>query len=176
MKRYLPYYLLTLCMFSFSDCKKDKRSQPDNPYGLPNATHNGSMIFAWRVNGQNQIVASDLYSQKKGKITKDSTTVFSSFGNAYYFGVLTFVVYGNAMIQKPYDLSNPVQTKFIYGTDSTCMGISSTVTAINEALGTLTFTKLDSLNKIISGNFSFKIPVPGCDTLNFTDGRFDVGY
>jgi hypothetical protein len=174
MKRFLPYYLLTLFIFSFSDCKKDKGSQPDNTYGLPNATQSGLMMFACRMNGQN--VISSVTSSQNGKIAKDSIWVFSSFGNADYFGMIRFLVYGNAMTHVQYDLSNPMQTEFSYSTDSTCMGISSNITSVNTALGTLTFSKLDSVKKIISGNFSFKVAVPGCDTLNFTDGRFDIGY
>jgi hypothetical protein len=175
MKKLRPYYLLAFFLFSFSNCKKSNGSKLDNPYGLPNATQNGSMVFACRINGQNRIAAANITSQN-GNISKDSVTVFSGFGDAFYFEDVSLIVYGNVKINTPYVLEDTMQTGFSYDTDSTCFGISSNVIFIYKAYGTITFTKLDSINKIISGNFSLKVPVPGCDTLNFTDGRFDVRY
>ena len=174
MKRLKLFYVLTFLLLAFSNCKKDG-SNSDNPYGLPNATQNGSIVFACRINGQNRIAGSGSNSQN-GNISSDSVTVFARFGDAYYFEVVSLIAYGQVKINFPYSLEDGLQTSFLYDTDSTCFGISSNVTLTRTAIGSFTFTRLDSVNKIISGNFSFKAPVPGCDTLDFTDGRFDVGY
>src|SRR5580693_9529297 len=158
MKKLHLYYLLTLLLFSFSNCKKDG-SNSDNPYGLPNATQKGSMVFACRINGQNRIAGSDIISQN-GNISKDSATVFAGFGDAYYFERVSLIAYGQVKINYSYTLGDSLQTRFLYDTDSTCNGISSNVTFVHNAYGTITFTRLDSVNKIISGNFSFKVPMP----------------
>jgi hypothetical protein len=42
--------------------------------------------------------------------------------------------------------------------------------------GELALTKLDKINKIASGTFNCIIPIPNCDTLKVTDGRFDIKY
>ena len=42
--------------------------------------------------------------------------------------------------------------------------------------GVLTLTKFDTINKIVSGTFSFKISTPECGLIEATDGRFDVKY
>jgi hypothetical protein len=43
-----------------------------------------------------------------------------------------------------------------------------------SANGLLTLSKVDTINKIISGTFSFTVATDYCDTFRFTDGRFDL--
>jgi hypothetical protein len=42
--------------------------------------------------------------------------------------------------------------------------------------GTLTFSKIDRINYIISGTFEFSTVTQGCDTIRITEGRFDMQY
>ncbi|MFH6985928.1 hypothetical protein [Marinoscillum luteum] len=42
--------------------------------------------------------------------------------------------------------------------------------------GSITFTKIDRTNLIISGTFEFSTVTAGCDTVKITDGRFDMQY
>jgi hypothetical protein len=172
MKKLRIYCLLTLLFLSFSNCKKDG-SNSDNPYGLPNATQNGSMVFACRINGQSSEAKPSIFSQN-GNISRDSVTVFAEFGTAYYQRV-GIIVYSAVTLNHSYDFSDSAKTRFIYDSDSTCFGVPGYLIA-RRAFGTITFTKTDTINKIISGTFSFKVAVTGCDTLNFTDGRFDIRY
>jgi hypothetical protein len=174
MKKLQLYYLLSFLLFSFSNCKKDG-SNSDNLYGLPNATQKGLRVFACRINGFNRIAGPGSASMN-GYVTSDSVAVGGEFGDVNYFEHVGITVYGKVKVNIPYSLTDSMQTKFLYGTDSTCFGVSSNLTFVNHAYGSVTFTRLDSVNRVISGTFSFKAPVPGCDTLNFTDGRFDVGY
>jgi hypothetical protein len=173
MKKYLPYYILTLFILSFSDCKKDTVKY-DNPYGLPNATQTGAGIFAWRLNGENMVAKNDIYRQI-GKYSSDSTTLGAVFGNNYYL-IFGIHVIGNAQLNSSYSINDNNNLRFYYGSDSTCFGISSKSIQVDTAFGSITFTRVDSVNKIISGTFSFRVPIPNCDTLNFTDGRFDMHY
>jgi len=64
----------------------------------------------------------------------------------------------------------------IYATTSTCLGVSFNVTTSNAINGSVTLTKLDKSNNVVSGSFSCAIPIPNCDTLKITDGRFDIKY
>jgi hypothetical protein len=66
-------------------------------------------------------------------------------------------------------------TYCLFDTDSTCQQIV-TVTYVYPRTGRITFTKVDTVNKIISDSFEVQIPIPGCDTLSATYGRFDILY
>jgi len=46
----------------------------------------------------------------------------------------------------------------------------------NTLSGSVTITKLDRLNYIVSGLFEFKTVTQSCDTLKVTNGRFDIRY
>jgi hypothetical protein len=173
MNKILPYLIVLISILSFFDCKKDNVKY-DNPYGLPNATQTGAGIFAWRLNGENMIAKNGVYSQG-GKYSYDSTILGASFGNSYYL-VFGIHVLGHAKLNSAYAINDKNNLRFYYSSDSTCFGISSKTIEVDTAFGSVTFTRLDSVNKIISGTFSFKVPIPNCDTLNFTDGRFDMHY
>jgi len=42
--------------------------------------------------------------------------------------------------------------------------------------GTVTITRFDDVNFIISGTFAFTTATKDCDTIRVTDGRFDIPY
>jgi len=42
--------------------------------------------------------------------------------------------------------------------------------------GSISFTKIDRTNFIVSGQFEFSTVTQSCDTVRITDGRFDVQY
>jgi hypothetical protein len=175
MKRIVPYYILCLILFSSAECKKNNTPVvADNPYGLPNATQNGSDIFACRVNGQNRIAKTTSGSQG-GYITKDSVSVGGAFGKASFENI-ALLVYGKVNLNTPYRLDDTVKTKFFYDSDSSCFGITADVVKVFKASGTVTFSRIDSVKRIISGTFLFNVPIPNCDTLYFTDGRFDINF
>lgn len=49
-------------------------------------------------------------------------------------------------------------------------------TTDNLNTGTLEITRLDTINRIVSGRFAFTAADPGCGTMPITEGRFDVVY
>ena len=54
-------------------------------------------------------------------------------------------------------------------------GLMCIITINNSKTGTIQLTKFDTVNKIVSGIFdSLAFPIPGCDTLYVTSGRFDL--
>lgn len=61
-------------------------------------------------------------------------------------------------------------------TDSICQGFTGRMRSFSKA-GNLVITKFDTTRRIVSGIFDgLAFPIPGCDTLHVTNGRFDYYY
>ena len=175
----MPLAVLLFLCFCFAQCHKDKTPAPDNPYGLPNATQTGAGVFACRINGTNAIAKNDIYHQGGG-VHNDTLGIFGSSPSGRFFNIISLGVYGNLKESVTYNFKDSIHTFCLFGTDSTCQLIVS-VTNTYPKNGSFILTKLDTTHKnttqnIISGTFSFKVPISGCDTLNVTDGRFDISY
>ncbi len=159
----------------FAQCKKNNNASiSDNPYGLPNATQTGAGAFACRINGENFIARNDI-DHINGVLRNDTIGIGGSFLVGNFFDIISIGIYGNLKAGSVYGFSDTIHTSCLFGTDSTCQAIVS-VTTIYPRIGSIILTKLDTINKIISGTFNIKIPIPQCDTLNVTDGRFDYQY
>jgi hypothetical protein len=172
-----PIFLLLIFIItsSSSKCKKNEGPPADNPYGLPNATQTGAMVFACRINGQSWN-ATRYFPYLDGKIGNDTALAFANLGNSDFFLNITLTVCGNLHINQTYPLNDTTKTRFYFSTDSTCLGISGNVVKVFIANGSVTLTRIDSVSKIISGIFAFNIPIPSCDSLQVTYGRFDINY
>lgn len=171
-------WLLGLCVIlTASQCKKSVGPPPDNPYGLPNATQTGANIFACRINGQNWISKTDIF-HLGGGIQNDSLGMHGSVVKDNSFQDIGISLYKNLQQGNLYNLGDSLKGHFFYITDSSCVSAGSwnSIIRSNSISGSLTLTRLDRTNKIFSGTFNCRIPIPQCDTLNVTDGRFDVKY
>lgn len=151
----------------------------DNPYGLPNATQTGAGIFACRINGVNFIAP---YGPEAvgGFIINDSLTVHGKFITGRFFYFLVFGVFKSLHENTTYNLSDSINNYCEFGTDSTCQQVLQ-VTTIYPHSGSITITKIDTTGhtgstNIISGAFNCKVPISNCDTLEVTDGRFDLSF
>lgn len=168
--------LLFLC-FCFAQCHKDKTPAPDNPYGLPNATQDGHGLFACRINGVNVIAKNDInHIGAWMSANRDTLNARGSFGKNFFQFFAIGTIIKNRQINISYSFQDTLLTSFLYGTDSTCSGISSGFPDITKAIGSMTYSKIDTINLVESGTFNCKIPIPNCDTLNITEGRFDIQY
>lgn len=156
-----------------TECHKNG-SPPDNPYGLPNATQTGAGIFACLVNGR-QFIAHYDATLSGAKYSQDTIGVTGSPKIADFSEVIGFQVVGSPIQTGTYPI-NGMATYAEFLTDSTCLGISFNETAANATSGSVQLTKIDTVNKIISGTFQFVFPIPSCDTLKVTEGRFDYRY
>ena len=158
-------------ILSCSSCKNAAAPVPDNPYGLPNATQTGANTFACRINGKNYIVSN--WNIGSGTLLNGDTLLGcrAPFGSQS-FTYLTLSL-KNKFSPELYSLDN-INYSIQYLTDSTCLGILSTVLNANSIIGQIEVTRLDKVNRVFSGKFNCKIPLKGCDTLNITDGRFDT--
>ncbi len=173
--KFILSVFLIITLFTFNQCKKCNTTDPapDNPYGLPNATQTGANMFACRVNGNNWISKTDIYNL--GAFVGSDTLSFGGSGGGNYFNRLYFFI-RNASQGASYllnDLQNRTGGVFITSTSNPC--VNGTLTS-NSISGILSISKYDVPNNIISGNFNCTIPIPQCDTLKITDGRFDIKF
>ncbi len=166
----------TCFILAFAACKKEKNNPPpDNPYGLPNATTEGKNIFACRVNGENWIVQNSIYTLGGG-VQNDTLSVSGSSDGNNYFHRLTLYISENIVSGNSYNI-NSFNRILLSANWTPCNGaMGSNVINQFATSGQIILTKYDADNKIISGKFSCRIPIPNCDTLNITDGRFDIRY
>ncbi len=178
MKNTTLLLLLIILVTTSINCKKDTDSKPDNPYGLPNATRTGANTFAYLKNGVPQIAKSGIYTMA-GNVTNDTLAISASSGDANYFERIGITIRGNLQEGMMYQIDNPAPGYRIIGmsTNKNCLGyLGSNVINSYSTIGSVVLTKLDKTNKIISGTFNCKMPIPNCDTLNITEGRFDIKY
>ena len=176
MKKTLLLPLLA-CIFIFAQCKKDKNSpEPDNPYGLPNATQTGANVFACRVNGVNWVSGKGIYKMG-GEVSNDTLSCWGIRKDTDHLNDLVIQLRGGAAQGGQYSLSATGSNYIRYVLGKTCNGyLGSNFLTLFSTSGSVTISKIDRINKIISGTFNCKVPVPTCDTLYVTDGRFDIRY
>ncbi len=159
-----------------NQCKKGNNDvQPDNPYGLPNATQTGANIFACRLNGQNWISLRDI-AHLGGGIINDTIGISGGLNSGNGAQDIILNVKGNFQQNFQYTINNTnVLAQFT--TTRLCNSATVGFYLYSSIDGFLKFTKIDQTNKIISGTFQFNIIRQNCnDTLRFTDGRFDIKY
>jgi hypothetical protein len=168
-------FLITLLLLlGSSQCKRSIYPPPDNPYGLPNATQEGKNTLGCLLNAQKYIayVGSPVTG---AKYVKDTIGVEGSRKITDYYVYIGFQITGNP-IQIGTQNINGMGTYGIFGTDSTCQGISFLQTTTYAISGAPQLTKLDTVNHIVSGTFNCIFPIPICDTIYITYGRFDFNY
>ena len=179
MKSFKLFCPVVICTFTFffSNCKKDKTTPSDNPYGLPNATQNGDYggaMMACRINDVNQIANKNVTAGIS--FSKDTLGIDGIFAHQYAQQIDFGLIVKNKQTNIQYSLSDTTATIFYYRTDSTCLGGSPDLITVEKATGFINFTKIDTSNRILSGTFNCRIPIPNCDTINVTYGRFDMTY
>jgi hypothetical protein len=169
------FFISIIIAFIGISCKKHKPPQPDNPYGLPNATQTGANIFACRINGKNWISDKGIF-HIRGGINND-TLATSADKNESGFELIVLIVKGSAKQGANYDFSDTTKALGEFSTNKLCGSQTGTVYRYFSTDGSINITRIDPLNKIISGKFNFIAPRGDCnDTLKITDGRFDIHY
>ncbi|MBS1736113.1 MAG: hypothetical protein JSS98_05835 [Bacteroidetes bacterium] len=171
----IPLAALLFFCFCFAQCHKDKTPAPDNPYGLPNATQTGANTFACLINGKKFIAYYNPSNGTGAKVINDTLGVTGQLKAINYFEFIGFSIKGKLS----QDLVYTIDSKSMYailGTDSTCSGISFNTTTSYATRGNIQLKRFDPISRIVSGTFNFVFPIPNCDTLYITDGRFDYQY
>jgi hypothetical protein len=104
-------------------------------------------------------------------------------------------LYGGTMLLNGYSITSDTDREYFYlngieinqvgthqigGEDSnivagfTAANYCEYISDDNYSEGSLTITRFDLEERIISGKFQFRMATPSCDTINVTDGRFDM--
>lgn len=170
--------LLLVVLFFFVCCKKDPAKNAE----LPAATQDGKGTLGFLLNGQPWT--------PKGSRPFASPNLSIDFDPGYRNGIVNIVAYDFTQassdqftlgvkdslnyLQAPFTLN--LSQKSLYGIsfNKPCEYFSSLNGIISS--GSLTITKLDKTNRIIAGTFNATLSMSGCETINITEGRFDMKY
>lgn len=161
-------------MQSSSGCKKSAPVTPDNPFGLANATQTGAGNFSFHMNGSNYFVKNDIYNFDAA-VLHDTMAIKGYFDYGHFYGAFYLGALAHASVNTVYDFSDTVHTYCYFLTDSTCL-VLARETTVKVKAGSITLTKVDSANRIVSGVFNANFRVPGCDSMVVAAGRFDCTY
>lgn len=170
----IPLILLTVILTASMKCKKEPTTDPD---GLPKATQTGADIFACKVNGENWI-SKKFRNNISGGIANDTTYVQGALDKEDYFEVFIIKLQGQYKTGNTVKLNEPSRKYCLYTTTKDCFLVDHGygVGISKSSAGEVTFTKIDTVRKILSGTFWFDIPTDKCGILKITDGRFDIRY
>jgi len=180
MKKCLLFFtMISLMALAINGCKKSKDPEPDNPYGLPNATQEGKNIFACRVNGENWI-AEKKFGYFIEVVMRDTFLLIRGSKQDDEIERYTIRMNNESVESNRKYLLNDTLKRYaeFYATGSECfnanLGYGSVRSFAHE--GELLLTKVDTIQKIVSGIFWLNILTDHCDTMKVTDGRFDIRY
>ena len=168
MKKILKFLpLVTLLLFSA--CKKEE----PNPDSLPPITQEGKNTFGCYINGEVWVPhAPGLFERNITPVFGDWIRIealryFNSDGSDSQDLVISFNP-DPSNVEKLYSVENE-NASFIFLSKECEYHIENNIT------GSITITKYDlTEEKVIAGTFEFILGKEGCETLHFTDGRFDV--
>ncbi len=173
MKNIFLLCLFALALLSTSCPKKDNTPPAPKPDVLPPITQTGANTFGFMLNGKvwlphtsGSIISLDPQYYRgrftlsaERKIVADSVYQYISWGIEPIFKTGIYI----------FDSSN---VKAVIFRDS-----QKNITYYNSKINNqLEIPKLDSANRIISGTFNIHLVSTNNDTLNITNGRFDLKF
>jgi len=189
-RHFLIYFAFALCT-SLTQCSKTIVDSN----GLPPETQTGSGTFACKING---VVwqyknADNFYTTPKTRWEFDPTMYggYLSIGGIRYSdginadAILSLVADSlltnkEKTVNKYYGIDYGINYINYSSTNRVCREFYTTPIIDSSknfySSGKLTLTKLDQNARIIAGTFYCTIYQTGCDTLRFTEGRFDLKY
>ena len=163
-------------VFCFAQCKK---SNVDSN-GLPAPTQDGKNTIGFLLNGQ----------PWKPQGVRGTGNLSIDYDAGFNEGIFSIVAY---------NFNTPLSQQFIIGVRDSLNFINAPITlALNRtslyslsynnpcdyfnqlndvaSIGSLTITKLDRTNRIISGIFNATLSKTGCSEIKITEGRFDMKF
>ena len=167
MKRIL---LLLLTTFTLSCCINDD-DKPQNPIDqLPPATQTGANTFGCLINGEPFVVSNT--SNQTAIYQGGVLQIGGGIDNSIMDKRISINISAPINLNTPYDLTLfPNNLAIFVNNGEGCYYDYDHTTS-----GTLTITKFDQTNFIISGTFNFSTQTNECENINITNGRFDLQY
>jgi hypothetical protein len=176
-----PTPLLLALLLGLSHCKKGDSGPIDPASQLPPATQTGAHTFGCLLNGQ-PWMPSGYDNRPNFSVTYDPGYAGGSLTiRAYRYpsGKKSYenIILGGDRIAQvgvyPFVLVGDRKAFFSdHNANAPCDDFSE-APDVTYRVGSLTITRLDLTQGIISGTFSFKLAKPSCDTIKVTQGRFD---
>jgi len=185
--RRLLYPLLFSALFAFVSCSKwHPDPTPPAKDELPAITQEGKMTIGCLLN-DTVLIPKGYTGRSNPSIHYDPTNLGGELSITMYHidqtdSVRQYLIIGGSNINKTgtYDVSSPAgdvgiqYSKVFKKTNSGCEYHFSEPGCTQ--LGKLTIIRLDLTQKIIAGTFSFALTRSGCDTVRFSQGRFDLKF
>ena len=165
--------ILVLIITTFTLCCCDKEdNKPKNPVSqLPPETQNGANTFGCLINGEPFVVSNT--SNQSAIYQGNLLQISATFENSNYDQSIAFNLLNPLNINETYSFNNNAykagysyisnNNMCIYDFDKTYQG-------------SITFTKIDTVNFVISGTFEFSTVTDNCENIDITNGRFDLQY
>jgi hypothetical protein len=160
-------FLLLSTLFIFVSCDKDNDKSQSPIDQLPPATQTGANTFGCLINGEPFVVSN----------TSNQTAIYQ--GGFLQFGAkgIYMVVLDPIEIGINYqfmDLGQGQASAKYFEDPNPQLGCHYEYNDTYQ--GTVRFTKIDTVNYIISGTFEFSSVTDNCENINITNGRFDLQY
>jgi hypothetical protein len=177
MKRILFFFA---CL-NLAGCSSCKKTLEPNVNALPPITEVGANTLGAIINGKVWVPAG----------SNGTSNLEIYYDPGYAFGTLDISAYritDTVLDDRTYlafgvdSLNNyTIPHTFVMQPDgNTVLGFTQYPCAIGstdsntQTSGSITISKLDTANRIISGTFFGTLIKPGCDTITITEGRFDM--
>lgn len=164
---------LMITALLFNSCDKNDDDSPQDPVSqLPPATMTGENTFGYLLDREPIKVSNTrgqvaIYQGGLLQIAGEIDTTEEDFG-------VNIVLQNPLQINTPYDLTNFPTHRATFKkrvNDQNC-GYNFEDTY----QGSITLTKIDQVNYIVSGHFNFSTSNQSCGNINITEGRFDLQY
>ena len=168
--------LILITTFTLSCCNKED-DNPQNPIDqLPLATQTGANTFGCLINGEPFVVSNTsnqtaIY-QDGGLLIGGQKSINNNLTQVSIFisetSIGEIISENNSYVLN----SNSVPKGEYYIENQNCFYFTS-----SNYSGSITITKLDNINFIVSGTFEFKSISDNCEgIIDITNGRFDLQY
>ena len=167
IKLIIPFLLIAI-LFSFKCRKNEVLPQ------LPAETQTGANTFGCKINDTIYLPTGtpftcpaynvQYYKSDGALLIKTSSTCASGL-NVYLY---------NVSQAKDYEIFNPIANAYYYRNSRNSNSNCNLYERLNSVqTGTVTITRLDLINKIVSGKFNGILKIAGCPDIVITEGRFD---
>lgn len=159
-----------LTTFTLSCCNNED-DKPQNPIDqLPPATQTGANTFGCLINGEPFVVSNT--SNQTAIYQGGVLQIGGGIDNSIMDKRISINISAPINLNTPYDLTLfPNNLAIFVNNGEGCYYDYDHTTS-----GTLTITKFDQTNFIISGTFNFSTQTNECENINITNGRFDLQY
>ncbi|MBC3756896.1 hypothetical protein H7U19_00675 [Hyunsoonleella sp. SJ7] len=157
----LTVLLLSLFVLSTACCNKDDDNSTDPIDQLPPATQTGENTFGYLVNGTPISITN----------TREQVAIYQQGQLQFGGGGVNINIVDPLEINTQYELIGRAR----YQVDPNPQ-LGCSYQFEDTLAGVLVFSKIDRVNYIISGTFEFSTVTDNCETINITNGRFDMKY